>query len=73
MESDDRIIDVPHIPSHSQATELCVQVMKNIVQKYPGKDAQEQRVKTKIFARSLNPQFESKSQKKTEYHCFDEH
>jgi hypothetical protein len=40
MESDDQIIDVPRIPSHSQATELCVQVVKNIVQKYPGKETQ---------------------------------
>lgn len=72
MDSKDQIIDVPRIPAHSQATELCVQVVKNVVQKYPGKETQDERVKTKIFARSLNPQFKSKSEKKIDYQCYDE-
>lgn len=68
MHSDNEIIDVPRIPSHSQATELCVQVVKNIVRKYPGKDVQEQRIKTKLYARSLNSHFKS-TQKKAEFQC----
>lgn len=72
MRSNDVIIDVPRIPSHSQATELCVQLVKNIIVKYPNKDVQEGRIKTKIFARSLNPQFKSKKQKKGEYQLYDE-
>lgn len=46
MKDDSKIFDVPRIPSHSQATELCVQVVKNIVRKYPGTKSQEERAKT---------------------------
>lgn len=72
MNSDDKIIDVPRIPSNSQATELCIQLVKNIVVKYPGKEVQEERIKTKIFARCLNPQFKSKGRKKGDYQCYTE-
>lgn len=70
MESKDQTIDVPRIPAHSQATELCVQVVKNVVQKYPSKETQEERMKTKNFARSLNPQFKSRSRKKNRLPVF---
>lgn len=72
MENNDQIIVVPRIPSHSQATELCVQVVKNVVRKYPGTQAQEERTKTKIFARNLNPQFTSEARKKADYQCYEE-
>lgn len=72
MNSNDEIIDIPRIPSHSQATELCVQLVKNIVKKYPGKEVQEERIKTKIFARSLNPQFKSNAHRKIDYQCYAE-
>lgn len=72
MNNDNEIIDIPPIPLHSQATELCVQLVKNIVVKYPGIEVQEGRIKTKIFARSLNQQFNSRSQRKADYECFDE-
>lgn len=72
MKNDSQIINVPRIPAHSQATELCVQVVKNIVRKYPGTESQEERAKTKIFARSLNPQFLSGAQTKADYQCYGE-
>lgn len=68
MESDD-LIDVPVIPSHAQATEFHVQLVKSVVTKYVGHESQEEHITTKILARGVNQEF-NRYHRKTDYDIY---
>lgn len=70
MESED-IIEVPNIPSHAQATEHNVQIVKSVVTKYVGHKTQDQRVRAKILARDKNQQFKL-HYRKSDYEVFQQ-
>lgn len=60
------IIELESFPCHSQATEFNVQIVKDVVQKYVGHETEDERIRAKILARSLNLEYK-KSRRKLEY------